>query len=92
MTNNDEGGGHIPPTKHLLSIREAGELMGISERQCRRLLEISDFPAIKTSPGRTKIPRGRLLDWLGYYHLSTAPVADSRHGLTVVPNLKGDHS
>lgn len=86
MTSTSEDG---ESAKELLTVREAARVMGISERSCRRMLQLPDFPSIHATPHKTLIPRGRLLAWLGYFNVS---VGDPRHGLTVVPTVKGDHS
>jgi hypothetical protein len=80
MSNaNDDGEG---ARKLLLTVREAGRLMGVGEKRVRTLLRtVPEFPRVEVTPHRVMIPRGRLMQWLGEYTFH----AFEGTGGTVVP-------
>lgn len=91
MPNATDDGAGDAPIKHLLTIREAATFIGLSESTLRRLIHHNaNFPVQRVSPGKVMIPRGRLLDWLGYVGVEPA-ATDRRRGLYAVrPTMKGD--
>lgn len=47
-----------------ITINEVADLLGISREVAYKLSRIEGFPKLKLTPGRTIIPRDKLLEWL----------------------------
>lgn len=66
------------PEKLLLTVRETAALTGLGPAHIRSLIQhVPGFPVIRVTEHRVLIPRGRLLRWLGEYHVVPSPTLAS---------------
>lgn len=54
-----------PPEKPLLSVREAGQLLGVSESKAQQLAREGNLPGLVALPGHRRVVRRAVLEaWL----------------------------